>query len=92
VLEQLRLFGCDLTALEELIDQGLIVRDLRQPTLTPEVSPAVTDLSDDDMRVQQHQAGQRRAHAVFADVGTRSVVDLLVCALAGQAHLAGHAV
>jgi hypothetical protein len=68
VLEQLGLLGRDLPRVEQLVDQRLIVGDLRQRPGPTEVRPAVTDLRDDDLRAHEHHAGQRRAHAVLRQV------------------------
>src|SRR4029453_14559110 len=60
----LGLLACELAAADHLLDQAVVVGDLRELTVTDEVRPRVADVPDDEVPVApQHAGGERGAHA-----------------------------
>jgi hypothetical protein len=69
VLESLGLFLGELARFDQLVDERLIARDLRQIAVSEDVGSAVADLSEKQPIVDQSGDRRRRAHATPRAIG-----------------------
>ena len=76
VLEELGLLDGDLPGLEQLVDQRLIARDLRERALAPHVRARIADLRDQRRVAPQVHRRHGGAHARARQVFARLLEDL----------------
>ena len=78
----LGLLACELAVADHLLDQAVIVGDLRELTVADEVCPRIADVPDDQVPVApEHARGERGAHAGELLVGHGLLEDGVVGAL-----------
>ena len=60
----LRLVGAELAGVDEVLDVGVVVGDLRQHVAAQQVGAGVADVHQADLRADEPQCGERGAHAL----------------------------
>ena len=68
----LDLLARELAALDELVEDGVVLGDLLDPAVAQQVDAAVADVGDEAVRADDEQRRERRAHAALAGVGLAS--------------------
>ena len=90
VADLLDLLLRQLAALDELVEDGVVFRDLLNDAAALEVDAAVADVRDEPARPEDEQRGDRRAHAALLRIGLRLFVDARARALDRVLHQREH--
>ena len=80
-----RLLGADPTLVDQHLDVGVVLGDLRELAVAQHVGPRVADVHHADLAAGEQHGGQRGAHALELRVGVDGVAQLLVGGADGAA-------
>ena len=83
VRDLLDLLARELAALDELVEDRVVLGELLDPAVAHQVDAAVADVRDEAVRARDEQRRERRAHAALLGVGLRLLVDARARALHG---------
>ena len=67
--------GREVAGAHHLADQGVVVGDLLEPLVAPEVQAAVADVGELEAVVAEQRRRERGAHAGVGPVGARALID-----------------
>jgi hypothetical protein len=86
VADLLDLLARELSALDQLVVDGVIFGDLLHAAAARQVDPAVTDVRDEAARAEDDERAERRAHAALLRIALRFFVDTRARAVHGVLH------
>ena len=81
----LRLFGRDLAVVDEELDEGVVMRDLRENAVAQEVGPRIPDVDHSELVAGTQERDARRAHSAELRVRFGAVDEVCVRLVDGRA-------